>query len=619
MLHPLPITGTGQNDQPSSPAAGSGADESDPHIYYIGSQSILTFDKQGTPGAGTLNIPVYGSHLFSTIHNKNNTDQPQITLQITGTVPISEDDYDWDRSTDLTAQTEDEQLIKILPSYVSRLHTGDRLEVEVGIGRSSQAYYMRRTFTMYAVDDYRKLLAGRVPIGDINAFPLPDEETRYLFGPTITSEYYVVELTLRNSGSQDELVNIGMISADGSAIVQPDGTDKTLKQTYTVPIEIPPQSPLQVYAVLDGQGDKQSRSWIFRSLEFVGALGTAVVTSYTHTPADVVKGFTLFTGVGIPAGDKLWPDQWPRYKSNLVNFSMPELVKVPKQSTTTPKFIFFSKKNLGLLISDPTLFRNGSWFGHQSLGPINEATSPSVRVVTLAFDNLDIPFEIITSPAVVDLHETLNLLQSDLASHLARLQTTQKLWSAGAQFADGVDFATLKAISQKLSALPGRDPLKAVPETDDLKQSVTQLSVLAAYLAQAGNPKSPLFTSLLTDKNQPVASLSDLLPLLSEVSLLQFRLSAGADVGPLQERATAIQKQVDASRALFEFLMQAATIFASPDFTKTLDNWPTKAADLNSSSAHDMMVTDFTILRRERTFQALQNFAPDDYKKIVAP
>ena len=208
-----------------------------------------------------------------------------------------------------------------------------------------------KSSTLYDVNDDRHVLDGLVPIGDIDAFPLPETEASYLFGPLITKDYFVVKLTLRNSGSQDKLVNVGMISASGSALVEPEDPSKPI---YTVPITIPPQSPIQVYSILDSQAEYQPRSWVFRSLQFVGTLGAAAVTSYTHVPSYASKGVALYSGALVPALETLVPDTWPGYERNLVNSSLPELVKVPKLSTTTPKYIFFSEKDIELVVSDPS-------------------------------------------------------------------------------------------------------------------------------------------------------------------------------------------------------------------------------------------------------------------------
>jgi hypothetical protein len=597
----------GDHADPNNPAPTIA--ETTPRIYYIGTQSMLTFEKKGKPGASDLNIPVYGNHL-----NPQSNDE-QVVLQVSGTVPIGEDEYNWVRPTGKDAQIQNQLLIVINRSYLDRLQTGDRLEVVVCVSaKGMQPAYARRIFTLYEVDDYRKVLEGRVPINDIDAFPLPEAEARYLFGKLIANNYFVVKLSLRNSGSEDKLVNVGMISATGSAIVKPQDDSKP---TYIVPIQIPPQSPIQVYAILDEQADFQPRSWVFRSLQFIGALGTATITSYTHIPSYVSKGVPIFTGVAIPAAEQLWPDTWPGYERNLVNFSLPELVKISKLSTTPPKYIFFSKKDLELLISDPTMFDNSS-FVPFSTKAITDSKPPAVRVVSLAFDNLDIPFETVTTPGVTDLRETLNGLQGSLSTQLGRLQAAQMLWASRIQFTDGVTFANLNLISSTLSRLA--TGLDALPATDSTRQAVDELSGLAKILLTAKDPTSALYKSLFTDTGQPVPSLVELQPFAPEVSQLQTRLSDGGDPGPMQVTATTIEKQLDANRAYFEFLMQAATALTSANFVTAAGKLPTDSTKLPAANApdadRDEVISVFAALRNQRTFRALPTFVNADYVKI---
>jgi hypothetical protein len=199
--------------------------------------------------------------------------------------------------------------------------------------------FATRRFVLYDIDTYRTdYLKNRVPIADIDAFPLSTDETQKLFGPVVDDDYFAVRVSFRNTTSQDILVSTGMIKVFGQASVT---IQSNQFPSYTIPVEVMPQSREQVYSVVSDNKPDQPREVFFRSLEFTGALATAISAGFGGAP-DLIKGISVFTGVGIPEGEKLFPDPVPAYLKNLVDYSMPDLVKVPKQTTIDHKYLFFS-------------------------------------------------------------------------------------------------------------------------------------------------------------------------------------------------------------------------------------------------------------------------------------
>src|SRR5262249_29033136 len=160
---------------------------------------------------------------------------------------------------------------------------------------------------------------------DMMAFPLPDHEIDSMFGPYVRNRYFVVRLSIRNTTADAKLISTGMIRAEGRAIVEPENNEQP---SYTVPVSIAPQSLDQIYTILDDEGVEMPRAWTFRSLEFIGALGSAWNAAFSNS-LRVSKNLGLLTGVFIPEAQKLSPDRWPGYKRNIVQFAMPDLIKVP--------------------------------------------------------------------------------------------------------------------------------------------------------------------------------------------------------------------------------------------------------------------------------------------------
>lgn len=248
-----------------------------------------------------------------------------------------------------------------------------------------------RHFLLISAEDYRRRFLGSVvPLNELSAFPLPDEQARRIFGPVVAEQFFVVTLSISNFSGQDRLIDTGMIKASGRALICPP-SDASLGGpvfNYTVPIEVVPQSVEQVYTLVSDTKAGQSREWVFRSLEFAGALATATVVAF-KPEVDLIKGMAMFAGVVLPGAKALWPDDVPGYQRNIIAFGMPDLVKINGKSTVGHKVLFFSKEKLQLMVSDPMQFgfRKG-----------NEVHHPEQYVIQLAFDSLMVTFDNITTP-----------------------------------------------------------------------------------------------------------------------------------------------------------------------------------------------------------------------------
>jgi len=256
----------------------------------------------------------------------------------------------------------------------------------------SSAY---RKFVFYSIEDYRDhIISGSVPINNIAAYPLPQEETIMLFGDYVAELYFVVRLSVYNKTEEDILISTGMIKASGRAMVgltsveQNDNENDDSLPNFTVPVEVVPQSREHVYTIVAEGKQHLTREIIFRTLEFAGALGSAYFAGFSRS-TDAIKHMSLLPGVVIPQAKRLFPDPVKAQLSNIVNFTMPDFVKVPRNGALEHKYLFFSKGDLQAVVSDIKYAKHDLDAG-KGEGP---------RVVYMAFDSMQIPFENLNNPS----------------------------------------------------------------------------------------------------------------------------------------------------------------------------------------------------------------------------
>ena len=339
--------------------------------------------------------------------------------------------------------------VEIKNGYLEKLRTGDQIEVTVFSLPGRQVsdpeikdrltIMMSRVFTVFTLDDYRtQVIDRRIPIQDIEAFPLPESEARRLFGPVVSKNFFTVRLAVRNTKAEDKLISTSMIVAKGRMIVEPhkralehpsEGKRFANKDNrFTVPVQLVPQSLEQIYTMIDDAEAVQKRSLIFQGLEFVGALATATTAAFGAS-TDLISGVGILTGVAIPEAQTLWVNRWPGYERNIVSFAMPDLLKVPGGSISGHKYIFFSKNKLEAVVSDKSLFGP---FGRR------QPKQPKIAIASVQFDALEIPFEEVFVPAARTLIDRVNAVRAELPSLRERLRTIERGWIS-------VDSGTLDA------------------------------------------------------------------------------------------------------------------------------------------------------------------------------
>lgn len=656
--------------EPNSSSKSSGTGEKSPskaqthraQINSIGLQSIITFERNPT---SSILIPIEGFHLRENPAGGNASSRTEnITVQVIGTVPAVPDiDYKlvWgDSKKNSAPNTADTDLayVQLEPNYVAKLKAHDRLRIIAAVHRQAtevksglletqnfpeSTAIAHREFTVYDVETYRNEVAkARVPAHDIQAFPIPEKEVQYLFGPLVAKSYFVMRLTLRNTSDTDKLVNSGLISATGRAIVEPANR---YQPTFTVPVTLSPQGPIQVYAILDDQTPWRRRPWVFRSLEFIGALSSTAVTTFTHTPTDLVKGTALFTGVVIPESQKLWPDDWPGYKRNLVTFAMPELTKIPRQSTSSPKYLFFPKRELELFVSDQSLFEKLSIT--KSIAGIPWRTSedsakPVVRIVSIGFDSLDIPFENALEPGQISLATRIGRLNDQLETQIDkltqfknRLEAANKLTNKDDAFVLGSATlgrlrASRNALQETFNVISSKSPndiilglpvdanesIKAA-EYDSLKQALQNLIFVVESMVDLTDSSSGLYHSILTDTSKAAFSLDALKHLEKNVSR-----TAAVDVLTYsnslysEAKINAINHRLEASQSLLAFIESAARTLTGQELLSMLSSIGKKEGKTGKEE-RSLIFSLYATLKAQRNIPALPQFDGLGFQKIA--
>lgn len=643
-----------------------------PRLHSVGSRNVLHFqssrsDQQqaNVRGEQVIQIPIEGRDLHPSCVDLKVVIIGQTFRSVT-------EPTKYIRVEGPTDSGPDSALLVLTSTYLNTLTSGDQLEIHAVVsqhdleGASLSAKgrvvsYATRTITFYNEQDYKaKVLDTLVPTHDIEAFPLPDEETEKMYGPIVSDNFYVVDLSIRNRHNVAKLVNTGMIVASGRAIVRKNTTkSESDSPDFTIPVSVVPRSATLMYTVLDDEEVEQPRAKFFRGLELVGALASAVTTAIGGMSAN--QAANLFSGVFIPSAGKALPDRWPGFKRNIVNNAMPDLLKIPANSVAGHKHLFFSKNKIDTLISDQTLFQR-EYFGEYEgfvfgkgftnvppafeLGSLiylpsaggwdfrkfrNKPRSgaPSVKVISLQFDNLDVPFEEVVEGADGQQRAALANLELDLNKQIEKLDRVRKNSSLVVLDSVSVPVKRLEALDKELAGL-------IVATTDTTSQGhkyfVASLKTVQALVKalQPGTEKElpDLDRDLLFGGDHTLESLQRHKSRLSAVSS-QILAGASQDTA-VQAQLRTISEQVKQSERALEFYRTVAQQLERIDtyLSKNLTKLKTEAAQADSNlSTHVKTINDeLNVLVKRRTVLAedqegklmlMNNFSWAELKTLV--
>ena len=353
------------------------------------------------------------------------------------------------------------------------LAPGEQTPIGVVKPKDVQLAADSRTFILYTKEAYRTdILAHQLEVQNITAFPLPQKEAAQLFGDFAADNYYAIRLTLTNPTDKDQLVSLGMIKAYGRALVTPP---EDVGKPFTKSIDVAPQSQQQVYAMILDNKPYRKREWIFRTLDLVGALASAAGPAYKAS-ADFTRATALYAGTALPGAKTLWPDPVVFYLANVMNFAMPDLVKVPKGGSIDGKYLFFSKGQLQAVLQDPTLS-----YAKAKLNKINKDTKLdfSAPVVFLSFDTLQVPFENTTIGAAPAAPSQVKA---------AAVGTTVKLSWAGVTGA-----ASYTVLKSSTKGGPYATVQELIPSTQSTCEDANAMSPGASvyYIVRSVSPDGP--------------------------------------------------------------------------------------------------------------------------------
>ncbi|WP_431046312.1 hypothetical protein [Roseateles sp. L2-2] len=541
-----------------------------PVIHSIGWSPTFTFESAQTArapdtGPRAVRIPVEGYDL----------DPPCIAIDVTieGTIPVSR----YGASTNgpakpdfyLTLPSEEQKdglNIILLEPFIDRLQTGDKVAIKV-IAVNKYAPLVaegsreeprrksiaRRVFVAYESQAFRnQVLRSRIQPDDINAFPLPENDASALFGPLIARNYFVVRVSVRNTEAEAKIISTGMIRASGTAMIDPKVGGEP---SFSVPVSVVPHSLQQIYSVLTDEEVEQPRHITFRTLEFIGALAAGAQGAFNFG-AQAAKNIALFTGIIVPEGKRLWPDRWPGYQRNVVNYAMQDLVKVPANSVLDHKFLFFSKKELDGLVSDPNLFKpmttSDQIVGTLLSGDRRSRSKPDAFVIALAFDTLDIRFETMPVPSEQSSREILRDLVSQVPEQIQQLEASASwVGSTPAKFGgytpseSGTLIADLTAIAARVPAESDTDLAKTV------KNAKTLLTI-----ARGVEPKSS--SSALSTDLYAVSAKSGLTGLRKakvRINELLQRVNGGIDAELMKDDINGLRSVIVSSKDLLSFYL----------------------------------------------------------------
>ncbi len=201
-----------------------------------------------------------------------------------------------------------------------------------------------RTFTLFTSQVYRDtVLSHQIEEQNITAYPLNYAQSRDSFGDYVATHYYPVRLTLRNPSEQDQIIQLGAVTAQGRILVASDTTNSG--PMFSVPVSLAPVSAQNIYSLVKD---------------------------------------TLAGGNGD-------------FLRNITNFAMADTVTIAKDGGSVHEVcVFFAKTTWPSILQDPYLNGSMDW---QNL---NNESKPLARhcfepLFSLTLDSLQIPFKTATN------------------------------------------------------------------------------------------------------------------------------------------------------------------------------------------------------------------------------
>lgn len=479
-----------------------------------------------------------------------------------------------------------------LESSRRRLEAGEEARRSERARRPSKV--IRKTFELQSdVEFLANVAPRRVSLADIQAFPMASGAVQDVFGNLVDDHYYVVALRVFNRTETDYVITTGLIGARGQVLVYQDGAD-TLP-AFMVPTTVQPERMSLVYSFVNDRRADKPREWIFRSLQFVGALATGIFNAF---PAgeDTIRGLGIFTGILIPEGEKLWPDHAPNHLKALVTFGMPDVAKVPAGGSAGG-VLFYAKKQLHSTVHDVAYFSRSG----------DALVQPSQFVAALQLDGLDVRFERVQNEADRRILQEITDERSGKAAGAAGDALSRRIADAIAAFE-----ASRRKIEEAAAAADAR-AAKLKASGDALKASEVAGADVPAGTEAAEKARATIA--------EAAAAIRSVVGALAETAPIKARAEAARRA--LQDLVTDVLNEKDAERrkklgADAEaklVLLRAATVEmdAQRDVERSASD---VATTLNKEQAKiDAAWSSATTALSK----AMSSISSDDRKKVATP
>ncbi len=351
---------------------------------------------------------------------------------------------------------------------------------------------LERHFVLRATTEFRSVLRESVSYDDIRAFPMSEVVARDVFGAVVAKNYLVVAVRLYNRSDMDRVVTVGMITARGQALVVPPvPSNSESPPAFNVPVAVSPARSSLVYSHVADEQTNEPRNVVFRTMKFVGAVATALVSPFDLTD-DFLKGVSIFTGILIPEGEKLWPERVGGNLRNLVTFGFPDVIKVPK-GASAGGVLFFPKNELHSLVTAAEYFElYKSRFGRFEL------EHPAQFVAGLEVNSMDILFENTVNPNEIDALKERLSRAAGAADNTAITDVAQRFNDLKPELVVEAAAAAKEFAEKFLIAAEPASKLRTSAETDDGTLADNVDAARVAFLSELAALETALGAETLT-------------------------------------------------------------------------------------------------------------------------
>jgi len=256
------------------------------------------------------------------------------------------------------------------------------------------------------------------------------------------------------------------------------------------------------------------------------------------------------------------------------------LVKIPANGESRPQYLFFSRKDLEAVIADESLYKRvgpaarNNLLGFIPFYPDSGYKSPSVRVGYLAFDAMEVPFQVIIDADEDLVTSGIIKLQATLREMAHKLSSIEQNWTNESPVGHLLheltkqEFCSFKKSLQK--ALEKIKGVKSKPANDAVKKN---RDTAADWITT---------WQMITNSIDPNNIDSELLKsgAINQLTLWQRELQSISDAILRQTnpsifaaRQRAIEKSVYRATGVLQFIRESARIISTTTLREEVDQY----------------------------------------------